>query len=59
MHLQGTLLDETFSTGLTAEGTLTSVYPLMAFQSVGLVEALATGVAPERLFPCVYAQVSL
>lgn len=59
VHLQGTLLDETFATGLTAEGALTSVYPLMAFQSVGLIEAFATGLALERLFPRVYAQVAL
>lgn len=59
MHLQGTLLDETFPTGLAAEGTLTCVYPLMAFQSVSLVEAFATSLTPERLFPCVYAQVAL
>lgn len=59
MHLQGTLLDETLATGLTAEGTLACVYPLMAFQSVGLVEAFATRLAPERLLPRVYAQVAL
>lgn len=59
VHFQGTLLDETFATGLTAEGTLTSVYPLMAFQSVSLVEAFATSLAPEWLFPCVYSQVAL
>lgn len=59
MHLQGTLLDETLATGLTAEGTLACVYPLMAFQSVGLVEAFTTRLAPERLLPRVYAQVAL
>lgn len=59
VHLQGTLLDETFTAGLAAEGTLTAVYPLMAFQSVSLVEAFATSLAPERLFPRVYAQVAL
>lgn len=59
VHLQGTLLDETFAAGLAAEGTLTSVYPLMAFQSVSLVEAFATSLAPERFFPRVYAQVAL
>ena len=59
MHLQGALLDETLTAGLAAEGTLTCVYPLVAFQRVGLVEAFTTRLAPERLFPCVYAQVAL
>lgn len=59
MNLQGALLDETFATGVAAEGTLTGVRPLMVFQRVRLVEAFATSFTPERLFPCVYAQVAL
>lgn len=31
----------------------------MALQSISLVEAFATSVTPERLFPRVYAQVTL
>lgn len=59
MHLQGTLLDETLAAGLTAKGTLTSVYPLMPFESVSLIEAFPTSLTPERFFPCVYTQVAL
>lgn len=33
--------------------------PLVAFQSIRLVEAFATSVTSERLFPRVYAQVTL
>lgn len=59
MNLQGALLDETFATGVAAEGTLAGVRPLMVFQRVRLVEAFATSFTPERLFPRVYAQVAL
>lgn len=59
MHLQGTLLDKALATGLAAEGAFTGMCPLMALQSVRLVEAFAAGFAPERLFSCVYAQVAL
>lgn len=59
VQLQGALLDETLAAGLAAEGTLASVQPLVVFQSVALVEALAASLAPERLFPRVYAEMAL
>lgn len=59
VHFQSALLDETFPTVVTAEGALTSVYPLVSFKSVSLVEAFATSLTPEWFFPRVYAQVAL
>lgn len=59
VQLQGALLDETLAASLAAEGTLASVQPLVVFQSVALVEALATSLAPEWLFSRVYAEMAL
>lgn len=59
VQLEGALLDEALAAGVTAEGPLTGVHPLVVLEGVALVEALPTNLTPERLLSCVYADVAL
>lgn len=59
VQLQGAPLDETLAAGVTAEGTLTSVHPLVVLQGVALVEALPTNLTPKWLLPRMYADMAL